>query len=245
MSDDFSPREEEDLLAAEHSLGLLSGEELLAARGRTATDPAFAASVDAWAHRLAPMLDEVAEEAPPADLWDRIERRLNEAPAEGADVVELRRSARRWRGIAGLTTALAASLALVLALRIAQPEAPAPVPQEPPAERTMAASLASEDGGAALAVAFEVDRGTMVVTPTRMLPAAGHDHELWLIPASGTPVSLGLVRAGVPQRHRLPQGLSAAVSAEAKVALSVEPTGGSPTGQPTGPVIASAPLTRI
>jgi anti-sigma-K factor RskA len=244
MTPEFSPQEEQDLLAAELALGLLTGEDLLTARGRAATDPAFAAGVEAWELRLAPMLDAVPEAKPPEDLWDRIERRLNDAPAAGADVVQLQRSARRWRGIAGLTTALAASLALILGLRIAQPEAPIQ-PQQPAADRTMAASLASDDGGATLAVAFEPDRGTMVVTPTRMLPASGHDHELWLIPAGGAPVSLGLVRAGVPQRHRLPHGLAASVSTEAQVALSVEPTGGSPTGQPTGPVIASAPLTRI
>jgi anti-sigma-K factor RskA len=244
MTEEFSPEEEQDLLAAEHALGLLTGEELLAARGRAATEPAFAAAVEAWELRLGPMLDAVPEQEPPADLWERIERRLNDAPSAGADVIQLQRSARRWRGIAGLTTALAASLALVLALRVAQPDAPVP-PQQPAAERMMAASLASEDGAATLAVAFEPDRGMMVVTPTRMQPAAGHDHELWLIPASGTPVSLGLVRAGVPQRHRIPEGLAASVSTEAKVALSVEPAGGSPTGQPTGPVIAAAPLTRI
>lgn len=245
MSEEFSPAEEQDLLAAEFALGLLTGQELLTARGRAASDPAFAAAVEAWELRLAPLLDAVPQAEPPADLWERIERRLNETPAAGADVIRLERSARRWRGIAGLTTALAASLALVLALRVAQPDAPVPVPQQPAAERTMAASLASEDGAATLAVAFEPDRGTMVVTPTRMLPASGHDHELWLIPAGGTPVSLGLVRAGVPQRHRLPEGLAGSVSTEAQVALSVEPTGGSPTGQPTGPVIASAALTRI
>jgi anti-sigma-K factor RskA len=242
MTAEFRPDEEEELLAAEYALRLLGGEELLAARGRMATDPGFAAAVASWEERLAPMLDEIAETAPPAGLWARIESSLGSD--QGAAVIRFERSARRWRAVAAGASALAASLALVLALRIAQPEPPpAPAPAAP--APMMAAVLATEDGGAALAVAMEPDSGMLVVTPTRMTRAAGHDHELWLLPPSGNPISLGVVRAQAPQRIRLPAAAAGALSGEAKVALSVEPAGGSPTGLPTGPVVAAAPLIRI
>ncbi len=52
-----APRPDDDMLAAEYALGLLEGEELLAARGREASDPVFAAAVAWWQDRLAYLLD--------------------------------------------------------------------------------------------------------------------------------------------------------------------------------------------
>ena len=247
MSGEFTPREEGDLVAAEYVLRLLEPEARMGARGRIAADPAFAASVEAWERRLAPLYDGFRDAAPPPDLWPRIERSLEEWPGEtGADnVVALRRRTRVWQGVAGAMTALAAGLALVLGLRVAQPDPPLPQPRQVEAP-VLVASLASEDGAAALAVAFQPAQGTMLVTPARLQPSAGHDHELWMIPRAGAaPVSLGVVRGAGPRRLTVPAALREAMAADAALALSVEPAGGSPTGSPTGPVIASGPLTRI
>ena len=46
-------------LAAEYALGLLEGEDLLAARARVASDALFAAEVDQWQDRLAPLADHI------------------------------------------------------------------------------------------------------------------------------------------------------------------------------------------
>jgi len=57
--------------------------------------------------------------------------------------------------------------------------------------------------------------------------------ELWAVPASGAPRSLGLISATsatVLRRGRLLDGAAA-------LAVSLEPTGGSPTGAPTGPIL--------
>ena len=56
---------------------LLEGEDLLMARGRLANDPEFAREVHAWEERLAPLLDEVSPVMPSADLWQRIDARVN------------------------------------------------------------------------------------------------------------------------------------------------------------------------
>lgn len=249
---DFAPHDEDDLLAAEYALGLLEGEALLGARGRVARDPAFAAAVAAWERRLAPLAAGFAEVEPPAGLWSRIEEALQRESDAGSaagaagNVVPFRERTRLWRGWAAGMTALAAALALVLALQVAQPDPPPSVPA-PPAERqpALVASLASEDGSAAVAVAFDPQRGSVTVAPARLSPAAGHDHELWLIPAGGTPVSLGLVAADGPRRLPVPREHLAAFGPDASVAISVEPAGGSPTGQPTGPVIASGSFAQI
>jgi anti-sigma-K factor RskA len=244
MSDTFGPEEERDLVAAEYTLGLLEGEALVEARLRVAREPGFASAVADWEARLAPMAEGFTAVAPTADVWARIERALD-AQAEGDTVVRLQRRARAWRGWAVGMTSLAAGLALLLAIDIARPDPPAATPAEQ-REGALFASLASEDGAAALAIALEPERGTMVVTPARLQPAAGHDHELWLIAREGAaPVSLGLVRGATPRRMPIPTALRAQVAPDAIVALSVEPTGGSPTGSPTGPVIASGPVRRV
>ena len=64
--------------------------------------------------------------------------------------------------------------------------------------------------------------------------------ELWLLPAGGqAPVSLGVLEGSRTTGARWgspPRGL---LEAGAALAVSLEPTGGSPTGQPTGPVVSS------
>ena len=67
---------ETEALAAEHALGVLSGAERATAELRMARDPAFAAEVEAWRARLAPMLDALADVTPPAHVWARIARAL-------------------------------------------------------------------------------------------------------------------------------------------------------------------------
>ena len=68
--------------------------------------------------------------------------------------------------------------------------------------------------------------------------AAGRALELWAVPDSGAPRSLGLVspqQGATVQRPWLLQGTAA-------FAVSVEPAGGSPTGTPTGPIVSLGKL---
>ena len=94
---------EDELLAAEYALRVLDAEAMLAARGREANDPPFAAMVAAWHARLEPMLDEAASVEPDASLWNRIAAAIAMRGA-GADVAALRGKLRFWRrAAAGLT----------------------------------------------------------------------------------------------------------------------------------------------
>jgi len=72
------------------------------------------------------------------------------------------------------------------------------------------------------------------------------DFELWALPKNGAaPVSLGLMpSSGVAQETLSPEQ-AAALAQSAQVAISLEPAGGSPTHQPTGPVVFVAPLTAV
>jgi anti-sigma-K factor RskA len=240
---DIRPDQERDLLAAEYALGLLEGEAARGAKALLLSDTDFAAAVEDWELWLAPLADEAEAADPSSDVWARIERALAAAGNGDGSVVALRRKLRVWRGWAAGMTAVAASLALVLVARAPQ-EAP-PRVERPAAAPVFVASLSSETSETSLAVAYEGARSSLLVTPSRLAGAAGHDHELWIIPPGGQPVSLGLVRPGAPQRLAVPREMAPHFRNRASVALSVEPAGGSPTGQPTGPVIAAGELTSI
>lgn len=226
-------------LAAEHALRLLEGEELLEARRRVASDPAFAAEVAWWEERLAPLFDEFADEAPSPELWSRITYRLDQP---GDNVLTLRRQVARWRSA---TAAAAVAAAVLLALQL-RPDAPLPVqvPQAQPSP-LLVASLVGEEAPEALTVAYRPDSRELVITPARVVAPADRARQLWLIPEGGQPISLGLVASEGVQRRVLAADVGARVASGATIAVSDEPSGGSPTGQPTGAVLAAGGLGSV
>ena len=66
--------------------------------------------------------------------------------------------------------------------------------------------------------------------------------ELWLLPADRPPVSLGLLEPAGDNRRPLTPEVERMLQAGAMLAVSLEPPGGSPTGQPTGPVVSTGKL---
>ncbi|NBB97836.1 MAG: hypothetical protein GVY34_06635 [Alphaproteobacteria bacterium] len=208
------PKDDDDLLAAEYVLGLLEADDWRAADQRAATDGAFAARVRDWEARLEPMNAEFPD-LPAPDLMPQIEARLFPAPAAR------RRSAWRWLGAGSLVGALAVAL-VVLSPVLRTSQAP-----------LLTAELVAEDRGLVLAASFD---GTQLNLRAEGLPAeAGQDYELWVIGADGVPSSLGLVQDSVLIRE-------AGLEAGQTLAVSLEPEGGSTTGLPTGPVVATAEL---
>ncbi len=91
------------------------------------------------------------------------------------------------------------------------------------------------------------DTGTKQLQVIRVAGAApvDKDFELWLIVGDKAPVSLGLVSAVANSTTSVPDKLQAALAEGAKLAVSVEPKGGSTTGAPTGPVVALGPVKKI
>ena len=100
---------ETEALAAEHALGVLDSGARAAAELRMAREPGFAALVETWQSRLAPMLGRLASVPPPEGLWLRIER--------GLPVNDNLAGLRLWRGLAaGAMSLAAASLVGVVVL---------------------------------------------------------------------------------------------------------------------------------
>ncbi|MFM9936977.1 MAG: anti-sigma factor domain-containing protein [Novosphingobium sp.] len=237
---------ESDRLAAEHALGLLEGEELADARRRTLQDPEFARAVADWQARLAPMLDEVAPVEPGPDVWSRIELAMAASPR--GEVLQLRRAVRRWQIGTGLSSGLAAAAAVVLALLSVRPAPPMPAPVQTqvassaPAMKALAVALAPGPQNGPVMLVYIPSEHRLLAVAHGFARRAGHDYQLWLIPEGAKPIALGLLEGNGVQAVALPQNLVRTINAKASLAISLEPTGGSPTGLPTGPVLTSGKI---
>lgn len=150
-----------------------------------------------------------------------------------------------WRWLsAGASVAAATLLALnVSVLREREPRWPiATVSQN----GYMVSTIASSDGIAHWIATLDVRRGTMIVVGAAAPHvAANRSAQLWLIAPGGKAVSLGVVPTSGAASLALPAELLARMSARSALAVSVVPFGGSPTGQPTGPVIATGAIRGV
>lgn len=237
------PFDARDQLAAEYALGVLDRAERANAERLAAEDANFSALVAWWHGRLVPLLDEIAPTEPGPDLWTRINAALDGDGARATNVVSIERSLRRWRGIAATMTAVAAALLLFVALPSPAPIAPPPSPaMTQPGPMTAAIG---DKGATSFLIAWSPGDRNLMVMPAAVSPVANHSHQLWLIPAGGQPISLGVISAAKPLRMAMPANMAAQLTGSATLAVSAEPEGGSPTGQPTGPVIGSGQLHNV
>jgi len=227
---DLTPEEEDEILAAEMALGLVSDEDAQRGVARLAQDPAFAQRVRDWQERLAGLADELTPVMPPARARQRIREDLGHVHAPLSEVIDSRIG--WWQRPWALFSGAAAVVALALALLM-----PVLISRDLPGYR---AELVSAD--ASMRVDAHVEgREVEVMLMDGEVPE-GRDWEVWFVmPDGSAPISLGLVAREGPMRTTLPAGTDMVEGV--RIALSDEPAGGSPTGQATGPVIAIAPLT--
>ena len=238
---------EAEAFAAEHALGVLNARERAEAEARMALEPAFAAEVEAWRQRLAPMAEEVAAVSPPHDMWRRIERSL---PANDNGVVQNR--VKFWRNSAmGGFSLAAASLAAVGVLLAQGPTVITKIQPAPPPGELLNASLVStteKDKTIPLFVAaYDPDRKAIIVTS--LLPEGanpGKVQELWLIAGKDNPKPMGFLEPGKSKIIPVQGDMAGKIAAGVTVAVSLEAPGGStdPNG-PQGPVVGAGQLSKL
>jgi anti-sigma-K factor RskA len=245
---------DDPMIAAEWALGLLEGEELLAARGKHATDPQFAWRKAWWDNWFAPLTDAMPGAEPGDHVWDGIAARIaaQQAPAAASagladttNVVALEAKVRRWQWVAGLSSAAAAvALAWVAITPAAVPVAPQPA--ETLAAAPLVATVPIGETGLRLDVTYIPESDRMVVAAIGLTPDGVHDHELWLVPADGTPLqSLGVVEPGAVRSMTLPEAAAAKLGNGASLVLTREPIGGKPEGRDAGPVVAKGAFSPV
>lgn len=246
---------DDPMIAAEWALGLLEGEELLAARGKYATDPDFAWRKEWWDDWFAPLSDAMSGAEPGEHVWNGIAARVTAAQeaagapagdaAAGSNVVALEARVRLWQRVAGLSSIAAAALLAWVALT--PPQTPlAPQPAQIAAAAPMVATVPIGETGLRLDVTYIPESERMVVAAIGLTPDGVHDHELWLVPADGTPLqSLGVVEPGTVRSMRLPAAAVAKLGDGASLVLTREPIGGKPADKDAGPVVAKGAFSKV
>jgi anti-sigma-K factor RskA len=228
MTQEGDHSEDDIVLVGEYALHLLDADSRLAFEKRLADEPALRQLLREWDEGLISLADDFEPVAPPARLKGAVEARLFETPAQQG------RSS--WFSGSWLFGRRGAALALVALLVIAVVFGPSLLngPQGP----TLVAEIAAEDRALVVEATLDVGAGEIGINRVAGAAAEGRTLELWLI-AEGAPapVSLGVLPATDLAVVTVPDNLRAALVG-GTLAISDEPPGGSPTGAPTGAILA-------
>ena len=260
-----------DRLAGEYAVGVLRGGARRRFEALAAHDTVIRDAIAGWQAHLGGLPELAPAVAPPAGTWQAIERALgwtqakhgafdstHRTPARSRAAAMQRRSAHWfeslsfWRGwsFAATGAALAAAIAFAVTLRPFSPAAQS-VANGGPGETAVQAN-AIERVAYVAALADVKTSKTMVFVmwddKSAMMSAhrmsggdaapPGHSEQLWGIPEHGAPVSLGMLPPGKIV-HMKVRGMNAYT----KLAVSVEPPGGSPNASgPSGPVVCAGKL---
>ncbi|HEY0767951.1 MAG TPA: anti-sigma factor [Steroidobacteraceae bacterium] len=210
-----------DRLAAEYVLGTLRGPARARFARLCAASTAARQALHRWEDDFSALSRALEPVQPSARVWLDLRRRID---AGGA------RSPRPsfWRRWSLAAAASLAAVALIVGLLVHE-------------QRVSLQAVAVLGSDAAHPV-WRVERAKeltaltiRVVGPVRAAPEKAY--ELWALPRGGKPVSLGLLPLGGRLERPLTEVQRAALLTADKLAVSIEPAGGSPTGSPTGPVV--------
>ena len=241
-----------DALAAEYVLGTLHGGARRRFDAWLKNDAALRIQVNEWETRLTPMAAAIKEVMPPERLWSTISAAISTRPAStNAPRASLWQSLVFWRGFGLMASGAAAALAVFIGVR--PPEivervqvvervvervtrvSDATMPHQP----SYVAALKDGKGQTMLMIYAGRQAGEMWVKFMGDKVPADASLELWGLDMNGNPKSLGIVKAVGKNMIKLPDVADKSLHDYKKLAVSMEPMGGSKIGKPTGPVMYS------
>ena len=227
------------LLAGEYALGLLRGPARESFERARLSDDELDREATDWERRLNALAESAPEVKPPASVWRAVEA-ATKPPTQAR--VSLWDRVAFWRGF-GLAAALIAAVLLAFVVTGPQREIPAP----PLFKGSHVAVLVGEDKQPAWLVRADLAAGRAVVESLRVASVpADKALELWVITgADKPPQSLGLLpKEGGLIEVSLTHVTAAERAGAGAFAVSLEPSGGSPTKLPTGPILYVGPVVQ-
>ena len=228
-------RERLEQLAAEYALGTLPARPRARLAEIAKRDAAVAGVVADWERRLAVLAVALPGVTPSPRVWRGIVAQLGLDGDRAAEGVSWWGRLALWRGLAAAGFALAVVLGVVQLTR-----------EPPPTAQTVVVVLAGSDAKPALiATALRDQRYLTLKALGDTSAGAGKALELWALPDGAKPRSLGVIPAGAVNRLALPAPADTTLAGVPTLAVSLEPAGGSPTGQPTGPVLYTGKVERF
>lgn len=222
----YADRDLLDRLAAQYVLGTLRGRARQRFERLCASNEHAMNAVKSWEDRFVPLLAGIRSEPPSARVWQAIERRLGFAGQRSSPGALEKLFG--WFGTRVAATAFAALAVVAIGIGVVIQQA----------QRLDTVAVIAQDVRELWRVQVTRDAEMLVVTATDGVAIdADHSYELWALPASGTPVSLGLLSSRGAVKLALTDAQRLALHSATNIAVSLEPVGGSPTGAPTGPVL--------
>jgi len=179
-----------------------------------------------------------------------------------ADVVDLTQRMRRWRGLTVITGTLAACFVGIVLAREYRPDVLPPDwrPKQQVVERVVekpvevvkevvrevpsaqaaqfVAVFQKDEQSPAFVMSIDIEKRMVMVRQVAAERLPDKSYQLWIATQPGAaPQSLGMIERDDFTAKAMLTGYDPAVINNATFGISLEPLGGSPTGQPTGPVI--------
>ncbi len=233
-------------LAAEYVLGTLRGPARARFQAWLREDAALRNLVAEWEEQLAPLTAAVDSVEPPQRVWHALEARIDTLRTHDPQS----RSGGWWNSLAfwrnwGLiATGFAAAVLFTVMLK--SPEQV--IPQSPPtADNRMQPSYvavlhAMDDEEQLMFMAYAGRNANELWVKRVFLPqtTATQSYELWAMPGKPgeAPRSLGVIPPEQKGTMQMVAIADTALKDVAELAITMEPAGGSPTGLPSGPMIA-------
>jgi len=182
-----------------------------------------------------------------------------------AEIIHMQQRMQRWRGFSTITWLAAACLVGIVLVREYKPDVLPPElrPQEPPVRLVtqvvekpvevvkevvrevpaarpaqFVASFQKDEQSPAFLLTVDLDKRMVTVRMVAAERMSDKTYQLWMAAQPGQPPSsLGLIGTGEFTERAMLANYDPAVITNATYGISLEPLGGSPTGQPTGPVM--------
>jgi anti-sigma-K factor RskA len=216
-------------------LGVLSSNDRRRVEARMMADPGFAAKVQRWEGDFSSFNEAYQDEKVPDRVYSDLEARLfaGQGTPEGSVAGRLWRSLALWRSVAVAASA-AALILVILHLDIGNIG---------PRDTPLLAELTGTKSAVNLIAAYDRQSGVLRVTPVASKAEGRKSLELWLIDGNKPPKPLGVLPDNGDGKIIVPDALRQNFTEGQIIAVSIEPPGGSPTGLPTGPVIALGKIT--
>jgi anti-sigma-K factor RskA len=228
-------RSRDEVLAGEYVLGVLSFKDRRVVEERMRRDRHFAAIVSRWETNLSAFNDDYDVISPGQETFKQIEARLFGTPeAAPTPTRGLWASIVFWRCLALVSLLMTAGALTIATVAVTPPQTAAP----------LVAELAAPNSQVNLLASYERQSGRLRIVPIAIGKPEEKSLELWLVPASGAPKSLGVFPPGQAGELVIPVDMRGSIDEGAALAVSLEPFGGSPTGRVTGPIVASGTTHR-
>ena len=221
MSDAPEIPQDDSALAAEYVLRLLDAEEERAFENRLLSDSDLRDQVRMWEAKFASLADALPETTPPASIKVRLMDKIAGTHERTGSAI--------WRWL--LPSAVALAVIGFLAF--------GPLLRGPDFDPAYHASLITADGSLQIEAGLSPDNTLFKVLRPIGDARPGRVLEIWVIAeGADAPVSLGVLPEDRETLFEIDPDLAALIEGGV-MAVSDEPPGGSPTGAPTGEVLAT------